>query len=73
MSEQDNIRLSTIEDAIAAFGRGEMIIVVDDEDRENEGDIIVAAEKITPEQVNSQCTRRAVRSDVAFALPPIGA
>ena len=52
MSEQDNIRLSTIEDAIAAFGRGEMIIVVDDEDRENEGDIIVAAEKITPEQVN---------------------
>ena len=52
MSEQDNIRLSTIDDAIAAFGRGEMIIVVDDEDRENEGDIIVAAEKITPEQVN---------------------
>lgn len=52
MSEQDNIRLSTIDEAIAAFGRGEMIIVVDDEDRENEGDIIVAAEKITPEQVN---------------------
>lgn len=48
----EKIRLDNIEDAIAAFRRGEMIIVVDDEDRENEGDIIVAAEKITPEQVN---------------------
>ena len=52
MTDQDKIQLSSIDDAIAAFGRGEMIIVVDDEDRENEGDIIVAAEKITPEQVN---------------------
>src|SRR6478672_10064575 len=38
-----------IESAIAAVGRGEVVIVVDDEDRENEGDLIVAAEKITPE------------------------
>src|SRR5207342_3100477 len=38
-----------IENAIAAIGRGEVVIVVDDEDRENEGDLIVAAEKITPE------------------------
>ena len=36
-----------IENAIAAIGRGEVVIVVDDEDRENEGDLIVAAEKIT--------------------------
>ena len=47
-----NIHLDTIEDAIKDFADGKMIIVVDDEDRENEGDIIVAAEKITPEQVN---------------------
>ena len=46
------IKLDSIEDAIADFRDGKMVIVVDDEDRENEGDIIVAAEKITPEQVN---------------------
>lgn len=46
------IKLDTIEDALRDFSEGKMIIVVDDEDRENEGDIIVAAEKITPEQVN---------------------
>ncbi len=48
----ENIHLDTIEEAIKDFADGKMIIVVDDEDRENEGDIIVAAEKITPEQVN---------------------
>ena len=48
----DKIKLDSIEDAIADIRDGKMIIVVDDEDRENEGDIIVAAEKITPEQVN---------------------
>ncbi|MGG7517767.1 3,4-dihydroxy-2-butanone-4-phosphate synthase [Allorhizobium undicola] len=42
---------SRIEDAIDAIARGEMIVVVDDHDRENEGDIIVAAEKVTPQQV----------------------
>lgn len=46
------IKLDTIEEAIADFRDGKFIIVVDDEDRENEGDLIVAAEKITPEQVN---------------------
>lgn len=48
----DKIKLDSIEDALHDFRKGKMIIVVDDEDRENEGDIIVAAEKITPEQVN---------------------
>ncbi len=48
----EKIKLDSIEDAIADFREGRMVIVVDDEDRENEGDIIVAAEKITPEQVN---------------------
>ncbi|MDE7393947.1 MAG: 3,4-dihydroxy-2-butanone-4-phosphate synthase, partial [Muribaculaceae bacterium] len=49
---EQKIKLDTIESAIDDFREGKMIIVVDDEDRENEGDIIVAAEKITPEQVN---------------------
>jgi 3,4-dihydroxy 2-butanone 4-phosphate synthase/GTP cyclohydrolase II len=44
--------LNTIEEAIADFREGKFIIVVDDEDRENEGDFIIAAEKITPEKVN---------------------
>ncbi|MDE7351073.1 MAG: bifunctional 3,4-dihydroxy-2-butanone-4-phosphate synthase/GTP cyclohydrolase II [Muribaculaceae bacterium] len=47
-----NVKLDTIEDAIDEFRKGQFVIVVDDEDRENEGDLIIAAEKITPEQVN---------------------
>lgn len=46
------IKLDRIEDAIEDFRQGKFIIVVDDEDRENEGDLIIAAEKITPEDVN---------------------
>jgi 3,4-dihydroxy 2-butanone 4-phosphate synthase/GTP cyclohydrolase II len=45
-----------IDDAIAAIARGEMIIVVDDEDRENEGDLTIAAERITPEAINFMAT-----------------
>lgn len=45
-------RLDSIEDAVESFKRGEFVIVVDDEDRENEGDFITAAELITPEKVN---------------------
>lgn len=48
----DATKLSTIEEAIEEFKAGNFIIVVDDEDRENEGDFIIAAEKITPEKVN---------------------
>ena len=48
--------LNTIEEAIEAIKRGELIIVVDDEDRENEGDFIAAAELITPEKVNFMAT-----------------
>ncbi len=46
------IKLNTIEEAIEDFKAGKFVIVVDDEDRENEGDFIIAAEKITPEHVN---------------------
>lgn len=49
---ENEIKLDSIESALADFREGKMVIVVDDEDRENEGDLIVAAEKITPEQVN---------------------
>ena len=48
----ENFKLNTIEEAIADFREGKFLIVVDDEDRENEGDFIIAAEKITPEAVN---------------------
>lgn len=48
----ENIKLDSIEEAIEDFKSGKFIIVVDDEDRENEGDLIIAAEKITPEDVN---------------------
>lgn len=48
----DKIQLDRIEDAIEDFRDGKFVIVVDDEDRENEGDLIIAAEKITPEKVN---------------------
>lgn len=49
-------RLNSIEEAIEDFREGKFVIVVDDEDRENEGDFIIAAEKITPEKVNFMMT-----------------
>lgn len=52
----EKIKLNTIEEAIAEFKEGNFVIVVDDEDRENEGDFIIAAEKITPEKVNFMMT-----------------
>ena len=45
-------KMSNIEDAVKDFKEGKFVIVVDDEDRENEGDLITAAEMITPEKVN---------------------
>ena len=48
----EHFKLNTIEEAIEDFRVGKFVIVVDDEDRENEGDLVCAAEKITPEMVN---------------------
>lgn len=48
----EDFKLSNIEDALDDFRQGKFVIVVDDEDRENEGDLIIAAEKITPDDVN---------------------
>lgn len=52
----DKIKLDTIEDAIEDIKNGKVIIVVDDEDRENEGDFVCAAESITPQIVNFMAT-----------------
>ena len=54
--DNSNIKLDTIEEAIEAFRNGQFVIVVDDEDRENEGDLIMAAEKVTPDHVNFMIT-----------------
>ena len=48
----EQFKVDSIEDALKDFKEGKFVIVVDDEDRENEGDLIIAAEKITPEKVN---------------------
>ncbi len=48
----EKIKLNTIDEAIEDFRKGKFVVVVDDEDRENEGDLIIAAEKITAEDVN---------------------
>jgi len=58
METQDkiSIKLNTIEEAIEDVRKGKLIIVVDDEDRENEGDFIAAAEMVTPEMINFMAT-----------------
>ena len=50
------LKLNTIEEAIEDIRQGKIIIVVDDEDRENEGDFLAAAEKVTPEMINFMAT-----------------
>ena len=52
----DKIQLHTIEEAIEDIRQGKIILVVDDEDRENEGDFLAAAEKVTPEMINFMAT-----------------
>lgn len=72
-------KFASIDEAVEAIGRGEIIIVVDDEDRENEGDFICAAEKVTPELVNFMITHgrgqlcMPILPDVSqrLELPPI--
>ena len=63
----DNIRLNTIEEGIEEIRRGKLLIVVDDEDRENEGDFICSAELITPEMVNFMAKHG--RGLICAALP----
>ncbi|MBK7343539.1 MAG: 3,4-dihydroxy-2-butanone-4-phosphate synthase [Saprospiraceae bacterium] len=56
MQRETSLALSTIDDALMAIRQGKIIIVVDDEDRENEGDFICAAETVTPEMINFMAT-----------------
>jgi 3,4-dihydroxy 2-butanone 4-phosphate synthase/GTP cyclohydrolase II len=49
--------MESIREAIAAFGRGEFLLVSDDDDRENEGDLVIAAEHVTAEAINFMITR----------------
>lgn len=48
--------LSSMQDALEAYARGQMVIIVDDEDRENEGDLVLAADFVTPEAINFMVT-----------------
>ena len=52
MQKNNEVKFNTIEEAIEEIRKGNMIIVVDDEDRENEGDLVMAAEKVTPQAIN---------------------
>ena len=63
-----NGAFAVIEDAIAAIRAGKMVIVVDDEDRENEGDLTIAAEKITPDAINFMA--RYGRGLICLAMTP---
>jgi len=51
------VQFNTIDEAIAELKAGRMLVVVDDEDRENEGDLLMAASKVTPEAVNFMICR----------------
>ena len=52
MTDRDSFPFASIETALAALREGKFVVVVDDEDRENEGDLVLAAEKVTPEAIN---------------------
>ncbi|RPI46806.1 MAG: bifunctional 3,4-dihydroxy-2-butanone-4-phosphate synthase/GTP cyclohydrolase II, partial [Bacteroidetes bacterium] len=54
--EETSFKFNTIEEALDDIRNGRIIIVVDDEDRENEGDFLAAAELVTPETVNFMAT-----------------
>ena len=71
----EKVKLNTIEEAIEDFKAGNFVIVVDDEDRENEGDLIIAAEKITSEKSEfyaEACTWSIVCSDYGVSLQRAG-
>ena len=53
----ESLPLASIREALADLRAGRMIVIVDDEDRENEGDLMIAAETITPEAINFMATR----------------
>ena len=69
MTETDETEeLDSIEDVIEAIGNGEMVIITDDRNRENEGDFVIAADKVTPEAINLMISRG--RGLVCVAMRP---
>jgi 3,4-dihydroxy 2-butanone 4-phosphate synthase/GTP cyclohydrolase II len=65
--EDDEVVFASIEDALNELAAGRMVVVIDDEDRENEGDLVMAAEMITPAAVNFMATR--ARGLICLAMP----
>jgi 3,4-dihydroxy 2-butanone 4-phosphate synthase / GTP cyclohydrolase II len=68
MSTAQETSFATIEEALEEIAAGRMVVVVDDEDRENEGDLVMAAEHITPEAINFMATH--ARGWICLALSP---
>lgn len=68
MTDTESQRLATIEEAIADIRAGKMLILVDDEDRENEGDLVLAAEKVSAEAINFMA--REGRGLICLSLAP---
>jgi len=68
VSRRDEFQFASIETAIRELRAGRMIVVVDDEDRENEGDLTIAAEMVTPEAINFMATHG--RGLICLAMPP---
>jgi 3,4-dihydroxy 2-butanone 4-phosphate synthase/GTP cyclohydrolase II len=66
-SGRERVKFNSVEEALADFREGKMVIVVDDEDRENEGDLTAAAEKVTPEIINFMATHG--RGLICLPLP----
>lgn len=66
--DMSEIAFDSVEEAIEAIRRGEMVIVADDEDRENEGDLVCAAEKVTPDIINFMATHG--RGLICLSLTP---
>ena len=52
MTEHDLLEMASSEQLIEAIGQGKMVVLVDDEDRENEGDLVMAADAVTPQAIN---------------------
>src|SRR4051812_28159514 len=68
MATREELKFATIEDALEDIASGKMVVVVDDEDRENEGDLVMAAQFVTPDAINFM-TRQA-GGWICLALPP---
>ena len=68
MTTETDTKFATIEEALEDIAAGKMVVVVDDEDRENEGDVVMAAEHVTPDAINFMATH--ARGWICLALTP---